>query len=127
MADDEFGTLQEGAVVNCRLIIIVRSSSGCSAFAMTWPFSQSWLALRDCRVGLLMVGALNRSRSPRCAVCRLGADFGISSRSVPGRAVKHGDLYSALGSTAEKVGAPLTRAAAAVAQASGCFSPTDYK
>ena len=38
-----------------------------------------------------------------------------------------GDLYSALGSTAEKVGAPLTLAAAAIAAGFLSFFPTDYK
>ena len=134
MADDEFGTLQEGAVVNVIGTIVI-------------VLIILWLALHSPRIilavflnlavgfavtaalGLMMVGALNLiSVAFAVLFVGLGVDFGIQfavrSRS---QRFKHGDLYSALGTTAEKVGAPLTLAAAAVAAGFLSFFPTDYK
>ena len=134
MADDEFGTLQEGAVVNTVGTIII-------------VLVILWLALHSPRiilavflnlvvgfavtaaVGLLMVGALNLiSIAFAVLFVGLGVDFGIQfAVRYRSERFKHGDLYSALGSTAEKVGAPLTLAAAAVAAGFLSFFPTDYK
>ncbi len=80
-------------------------------------------------IGLLMVGALNLiSVAFAVLFVGLGVDFGIQfAVRYRSERFKHGDLYSALGSTAEKVGAPLTLAAAAVAAGFLSFFPTDYK
>ncbi len=134
MADDEFGTLQEGAVVNVVGTIII-------------VLVILWLALHSPRIilavflnlavgfavtaalGLMMVGALNLiSVAFAVLFVGLGVDFGIQfAVRYRSERFKHGDLYSALGSTAEKVGAPLTLAAAAVAAGFLSFFPTDYK
>jgi hopanoid biosynthesis associated RND transporter like protein HpnN len=134
MADDEFGTLQEGAVVNTVATIVI-------------VLVILWLALHSPRiilavflnlavgfaataaVGLLMVGALNLiSVAFAVLFVGLGVDFGIQfAVRYRSERFKHGDMYSALGSTAEKVGAPLTLAAAAVAAGFLAFFPTDYK
>ena len=80
-------------------------------------------------LGLMMVGALNLiSVAFAVLFVGLGVDFGIQfAVRYRSERFKHGDLYSALGSTAEKVGAPLTLAAAAVAAGFLSFFPTDYK
>jgi len=134
MADDEFGTLQEGAVLNVLATIAV-------------VLVILWMALHSPRIivavflnlvvgfattaaiGLLMVGALNLiSVAFAVLLVGLGVDFGIQfAVRYRSERFKHGDLYSALRSTAEKVGAPLTLAAAAVAAGFLSFFPTEYK
>jgi hopanoid biosynthesis associated RND transporter like protein HpnN len=80
-------------------------------------------------LGLMMVGALSLiSVAFAVLFVGLGVDFGIQfAVRYRSERFKYGDLYSALGSTAEKVGAPLTLAAAAVAAGFLSFFPTDYK
>jgi hopanoid biosynthesis associated RND transporter like protein HpnN len=134
MADEEFGTLQEGAVINVIATIFI-------------VLVILWLALHSPRIilavflnlavgfavtaalGLMMVGALNLiSVAFAVLFVGLGVDFGIQfAVRYRSERFKHGDMYSALGSTAEKVGAPLTLAAAAVAAGFLSFFPTDYK
>ena len=134
MADEEFGTLQEGAVVNVIGTIVI-------------VLIILWLALHSPRIilavflnlavgfavtaalGLMMVGALNLiSVAFAVLFVGLGVDFGIQfAVRYRSERFKNGDLYSALGSTAEKVGAPLTLAAAAIAAGFLSFFPTDYK
>jgi hopanoid biosynthesis associated RND transporter like protein HpnN len=134
MADDEYGTLQEGALVNSTATIVV-------------VLLILWLALRSARIilavfinliiglavtaalGLLMVGALNLiSVAFAVLFVGLGVDFGIQF-AVRYRSERHevGDLRAALSSTAQKIGAPLTLAAAAVAAGFLSFFPTDYR
>ena len=77
----------------------------------------------------MMVGALNLiSVAFAVLFVGLGVDFGIQF-AVRYRSERHenGDLQSALAGTAEKIGAPLTLAAAAVAAGFLSFFPTDYK
>ena len=126
--------MQEGAVVNVIGTIVI-------------VLVILWLALHSPRIilavflnlvvgfavtaalGLMMVGALNLiSVAFAVLFVGLGVDFGIQfAVRYRSERFKHGDLYSALGSTAEKVGAPLTLAAAAVAAGFLSFFPTDYK
>ncbi|MEA2908875.1 MAG: uncharacterized protein QOJ15_956, partial [Bradyrhizobium sp.] len=134
MADEEFGTLQEGAVANVIGTIVI-------------VLIILWLALHSPRIilavflnlavgfavtaalGLMMVGALNLiSVAFAVLFVGLGVDFGIQfAVRYRSERFKSGDLYSALRSTAEKVGAPLTLAAAAIAAGFLSFFPTDYK
>ena len=134
MADEEFGTLQDGAVLNVIGTVLI-------------VLLILWLALHSPRIilavflnlvvgfavtaalGLIMVGALNLiSIAFAVLFVGLGVDFGIQfAVRYRSERFKHGDLYSALGSTAEKVGAPLTLAAVAVAAGFLSFFPTDYK
>ena len=134
MADEEFGTLQEGALANVIGTIVI-------------VLIILWLALHSPRIilavflnlavgfavtaalGLMMVGALNLiSVAFAVLFVGLGVDFGIQfAVRYRSERFKSGDLYSALRSTAEKVGAPLTLAAAAIAAGFLSFFPTDYK
>ena len=134
IADEEYATLSEGAVVNTTLTIVV-------------VLTILWLALRSPRIilavfislivglsitaaiGLALVGALNLiSVAFAVLFIGLGVDFGIQF-SVRYRAERHevDDLGPALLNTAKYVGAPLTLAAAATAAGFLSFLPTDYK
>ncbi|AMN43596.1 MMPL family transporter [Rhodoplanes sp. Z2-YC6860] len=134
MADEEFGTIKEGALVNSVATILV-------------VLVILWLALRSGRIivavflnlfvglvvtaalGLIVVGALNLiSIAFAVLFVGLGVDFGIQF-AVRYRSERHenADLRGALSSTARKIGAPLTLAAAAVAAGFLSFVPTDYR
>ena len=134
MADDEFGTLHDGAVTNTVATVVI-------------VLMILWFALRSTRIivavflnlfvglattaalGLLMVGALNLiSVAFAVLFVGLGVDFGIQF-AVRYRSERHeaGELGSALTTTAQKIGAPLTLAAAAVAAGFLSFYPTDYR
>jgi uncharacterized protein len=134
MADEEFATIKENALLNGTVTILL------VLFIL-------WLALRSGRIvlavflnlvvglaitaalGLLMVGALNLI-SVYFAVLfvGLGVDFGIQF-SVRYRSVRHTvpDLGKALLETGRYVAAPLTLAACATAAGFFSFLPTDYK
>jgi hypothetical protein len=134
MADEEFGTVQEGALENAIGTIVV-------------VLAILWLALRSPRiilaviinlfvglsltaaVGLAMIGSLNMiSVAFAVLFVGLGVDFGIQF-AVRYRAERHDlpKLHSALTSAAEKIGVPLTLAAAAVAAGFLSFLPTAYR
>ena len=134
MADEEFATVQQGALVNGLATVVV-------------VLVILWLALKSARIisavfinlfvglsitaalGLMMVGALNMiSVAFAVLFVGLGVDFGIQF-SVRYRAERHdiGELRPALAQAAAKVGVPLTLAAAAVAAGFMSFMPTDYR
>ncbi len=134
MADEEFATVQEGALPNAIGTIIT-------------VLVILWLALKSPRIiaavfinlfiglaitaalGLMMVGALNMiSVAFAVLFVGLGVDFGIQF-SVRYRAERHEvpELRLALAQAAGKVGVPLTLAAAAVAAGFMSFLPTDYR
>ena len=134
MADEEFATVQEGALVNGigTLLIVL---------------TILWLALKSTRIivavfinlfvglaitaalGLKMVGALNMiSVAFAVLFVGLGVDFAIQF-CVRYRAERHEipKLRPALERAAQKIGVPLTLAAAAVAAGFLSFLPTDYR
>jgi uncharacterized protein len=134
MADEEFATVQQGALENAIGTIIV-------------VLIILWLALKSARLivavfvnlavglaltaafGLMMVGALNMiSVAFAVLFVGLGVDFGIQF-SVRYRAERHDvpELHPALMQAAGKIGVPLTLAAAAVAAGFLSFLPTDYR
>ncbi|HEX3342638.1 MAG TPA: MMPL family transporter [Pseudolabrys sp.] len=134
MADEEFATVQDGALENAIGTVIT-------------VLVILWLALKSARLivavfinlvvglaltaafGLMMVGALNMiSVAFAVLFVGLGVDFGIQF-SVRYRAERHDvpGLAPALVQAAEKIGVPLTLAAAAVAAGFLSFLPTDYK
>ena len=134
MADEEFATVQQGALVNGIGTVIV-------------VLAILWMALKSARIiaavfinlfvglaitaalGLMMVGALNMiSVAFAVLFVGLGVDFGIQF-SVRYRAERHDvpDLRDALTQAATKVGVPLTLAAAAVAAGFLSFLPTAYR
>src|SRR6476620_2084144 len=134
MADEEFATVQDGALENAIGTIIT-------------VLVILWLALKSARLivavfinlvvglaltaafGLMIVGALNMiSVAFAVLFVGLGVDFGIQF-SVRYRAERHdvSELAPALVQAAEKIGVPLTLAAAAVAAGFLSFLPTDYR
>ncbi len=134
IADEEFATVQQGALVNAIGTIII-------------VLAILWLALRSPRIifavfvalfvglsttaalGLMMVGALSLiSIAFAVLFVGLGVDFGIQF-AVRYRAERfeNGDLHAALVRTAAAIGAPLTLAAAAVAAGFLSFLPTHYR
>jgi uncharacterized protein len=134
MADEEFATVQDGALENAIGTIII-------------VLTILWLALKSARIivavfinlavglaltaalGLMMVGALNMiSVAFAVLFVGLGVDFAIQF-SVRYRAERHDvpELRPALLRAAEKIGVPLTLAAAAVAAGFLSFLPTDYR
>jgi len=134
MADEEFGSVQQGALVNGIATIVV-------------VLTILWMALKSARLivavfinlfvglsitaalGLLMVGAFNMiSVAFAVLFVGLGVDFAIQF-SVRYRAERHEvpGLKSALAQAAHKIGVPLTLAAAGVAAGFFSFLPTDYR
>jgi hypothetical protein len=134
IADEEFATLEEGALVNGIVTVAI------VLFIL-------WLALRSARiilavfitvaiglamtaaVGLMLVEALNLiSVAFAVLFVGIGVDFGIQF-SVRYRAERHtiADLPKALTSAGEHIAAPLALAAAATAAGFLSFVPTDYR
>ncbi len=134
IADEEFATVQEGALVNGIATILI-------------VLTILWLALKSARIilavfvalivglaitaafGLMMVGALNLiSVAFAVLFVGLGVDFGIQF-AVRYRDKRHevDDVRTALAKAAEDIGAPLTLAAAAVAAGFLSFVPTHYR
>src|SRR5579883_1484146 len=134
IADEEFGTLKEGAFLNGVITLGV-------------VLLILWLALKSYRIivavainlgvglsltaalGLLLVGSLNLiSVAFAVLFVGLGVDFGLQF-SVRYRAERHecSDLRKALTNAGARAGAPLTLAAAAVAAGFFSFLPTDYR
>jgi hypothetical protein len=134
VADEEFATLREGAVLNTTLTIVA-------------VLVILWLALRSTRIifavftslvaglavtaalGLAMVHALNLiSVAFFVLFIGIGVDFGIQF-SVRYRSERHdiADLREALRSAAAKAGGPLALAALATAAGFLSFLPTAYR
>jgi hopanoid biosynthesis associated RND transporter like protein HpnN len=134
MADEEFATVKENALLNGTITILVvlfilwlGLGSGRSILAVFLNLVVG-LAI-TAALGLLMVGALNLI-SVYFAVLfvGLGVDFGIQF-SVRYRSVRHTvpDLGKALLETGRYVAAPLTLAACATVAGFFSFLPTAYK
>jgi hopanoid biosynthesis associated RND transporter like protein HpnN len=134
IADEEFATVQDGAVRNgigTVLIVLVIL----------------WLALRSVKIifavfinlfvglsittaaGLMMVGSLNLlSVAFAVLFVGLGVDFGIQfSVRYRSERYKNNDLAAALAKAAEYCAIPLSLAAMATAAGFLSFLPTDYK
>ena len=134
MADDEFGTLQEGALLNglatVAVVLLILWFALRSGQIILAVFLNLLVGLAvTAAAGLMMVGALNLiSVAFAVLFVGLGVDFGIQF-AVRYRSERHenDDLPAALSGTAEKIGAPLSLAAAAVAAGFLSFVPTDYK
>jgi len=134
LADEEFATVKDGALLNTSLTIVA-------------VLIILWLALRSGRIigavflslmaglavtaalGLMMVNTFNLiSVAFAVLFVGIGVDFGIQF-SVRYRAERHehGGLHQALLSAGSSVGAPLTLAAAATAAGFLSFLPTHYR
>ena len=134
IADEEYATLEEGALVNTTATILI-------VLTILWLALRSWQIILavfislivglsiTAAIGLTIVGAFNLiSVAFFVLFVGLGVDFGIQF-SVRYRAERHevDNLHQALLNTARYVGAPLTLAAAATAAGFLSFLPTDYK
>ena len=134
MADEEFATVQQGALVNgigtVIIVLVILWLALKSARIILAVFINLFVGLSiTAALGLLMVGALNMiSVAFAVLFVGLGVDFAIQF-SVRYRAERHDipDLRLALARAAEKVGVPLTLAGAAVAAGFLSFLPTDYR
>jgi uncharacterized protein len=134
IANEEYATVQEGAVVNGIGTVIV-------------VLVILWLALHSSKIifavfvnlfvglslttagGLMMVGSFNLlSIAFAVLFVGLGVDFGIQySVRYRSERYKHDDLSSALVLAAKRSAVPLSLAAMATAAGFLCFLPTDYK
>jgi hopanoid biosynthesis associated RND transporter like protein HpnN len=133
MADEEFGTVADGALPNLLLTL-------CAVLLFLWLGLRSKriiFAVVTCllaglaataAVGLALVGALNLiSVAFAVLFVGIGVDFGIQV-AVRYRRERHlnSDLNAALGSAASAIAKPLTLAAAATAAGFYAFLPSDY-
>ncbi len=134
IANEEYSTVQEGAIFNGIGTVIV------VLFIL-------WLALRSAKiilavfinlfiglsittvVGLAMVGSLNLlSVAFAVLFVGLGVDFGIQfSVRYRSERFKNDDLREALQEAARRAAVPLSLAAMATAAGFLCFMPTDYR
>ena len=134
MADDEFGTVADGALLNViltaaavLLILWFALRSGRLMFAVMLSLLVG-LSI-TAAVGLAMVGTLNLISVAFAGLfVGIGVDFGIQV-AVRYRQERHfkGDLQSALAATAARIAKPLTLAATATAAGFYAFLPTDYR
>ena len=134
MNDDQFSVIQDSAMRDTLTALL-------GVLIILWLALRSWkiiaavifslmtgLAMTSA-IGLAMVGAFNLiSIAFFVLFVGLGVDFGIQF-SVRYRTERYEkkELRSALTSAADKVGAPLTLAAAATAVGFFSFIPTDYE
>lgn len=134
IANEEFSTVQDGAVVNgigtvavVLIILWLALSSGKIIFAVTAALFVG-LAITTA-VGLMMVGSLNLlSIAFAVLFVGLGVDFGIQfSVRYRSERYKTDDLDEALRRAAEYSAVPLSLAAMATAAGFLSFLPTDYK
>jgi hopanoid biosynthesis associated RND transporter like protein HpnN len=134
MADEEFGTVTEGALLNTTLtvaavliILWLALKSGRIIFAVLAGLFAG-LAM-TAAVGLALVGALNLiSVAFAVLFVGIGVDFGIQY-SVRYRQERHetGALRAALIAAGQNAGKPLALAAAATTAGFYAFLPTDYR
>ena len=134
IADEEFGTIENGARLNAAatallvLFILWRAlKSGRIVIAVALSVIVGLAA--TAAVGLMMVGALNLiSVGFAVLFVGIGADFGIQF-SVRYRAERYKEpqFGKALVQAAAKAGRPLALAAAATAAGFYSFLPTDYR
>jgi hopanoid biosynthesis associated RND transporter like protein HpnN len=134
IANEEFATVQDGAIVNgigtlavVLLILWMALHSSKIIFAV---FLNLFIGLSiTTAVGLMMVGSLNLlSVAFAVLFVGLGVDFGIQySVRYRSERFKNDDLMFALARAAERSAVPLSLAAMATAAGFLCFLPTDYK
>jgi hopanoid biosynthesis associated RND transporter like protein HpnN len=134
IANEEYATVQEGAVVNgvgtvlvVLLILWMALHSSKIIFAV---FVNLFVGLAlTTAAGLMMVGSFNLlSIAFAVLFVGLGVDFGIQySVRYRSERYKYNDLSGALVLAAKRSAVPLSLAAMATAAGFLCFLPTDYK
>jgi hopanoid biosynthesis associated RND transporter like protein HpnN len=134
MADEEFSTVQDGAVVNgivtVLVVLFILWMALHSAKIITAVFINLFIGLSiTTAAGLWMVGSFNLlSVAFAVLFVGLGVDFGIQfSVRYRSERYKNDDLKAALARGAEYAAVPLSLAAMATAAGFMSFLPTDYK
>jgi len=134
LADDEFVTLAEGAMLNVTLMIV-------ALLAVLWAAVRSWRLVAaivlnlaaglivTAAFGLYLYGAFNLiSIAFAVLFVGLGVDFGIQyAVSYRAKRLVNDDLQLALRAAAEEVGGALALAAASIAAGFYAFLPTEYR
>jgi uncharacterized protein len=134
MSDEEFATVQDGAITNgigtIVVVLVILWLALHSAKIISAVFINLFIGLSiTTALGLAMVGSLNMlSVAFAVLFIGLGVDFGIQfSVRYRSERFKDHDLRAALESAAHHVAVPLSLAAAATASGFLCFLPTDYR
>ncbi|GLR86775.1 MMPL family transporter [Bradyrhizobium iriomotense] len=134
IANEEYATVQEGAVVNgvgtVIVVLVILWLALHSAKIIFAVFVNLFIGLAlTTAAGLMMVGSLNLlSIAFAVLFVGLGVDFGIQySVRYRSERYKVDDLTAALVLAAKRSAIPLSLAAMATAAGFLCFMPTDYK
>ncbi len=134
IANEEFATVADGAVVNgigtVLVVLFILWMALHSAKIISAVFANLFIGLSiTTAVGLMMVGSLNLlSIAFAVLFVGLGVDFGIQfSVRYRSERFKSNDLQTALEKAAEYSAMPLSLAAMATAAGFLSFLPTDYK
>jgi hypothetical protein len=134
IANEEFATVADGAVVNgigtVLVVLFILWMALHSAKIISAVFVNLFIGLSiTTAVGLMMVGSLNLlSVAFAVLFVGLGVDFGIQfSVRYRSERYKGNDLPGSLANAAERSAVPLSLAAMATAAGFLSFLPTDYK
>ena len=134
IANEEFATVQDGAIVNgigtVLVVLVILWMALHSPKIILAVFVNLFIGLSiTTAVGLMMVGSLNLlSIAFAVLFVGLGVDFGIQySVRYRSERFKSNDLQAALWRAAERSAVPLSLAAMATAAGFLSFLPTDYK
>jgi uncharacterized protein len=134
IANEEYATVQDGAIVNgigtILVVLVILWMALHSSKIISAVFLNLFIGLSlTTAVGLMMVGSLNLlSVAFAVLFIGLGVDFGIQySVRYRSERFKSNDLRLALEQAAERSAVPLSLAAMATAAGFLCFLPTDYK
>lgn len=134
IANEEFATVADGAVVNgigtVLVVLFILWMALHSPKIISAVFANLFIGLSiTTAVGLMMVGSLNLlSIAFAVLFVGLGVDFGIQySVRYRSERFKSNDLQAALVQAAERSAVPLSLAAMATAAGFLSFLPTDYK
>ncbi len=134
IANEEYSTVQDGAIVNgigtIIIVLVILWMALHSAKIIFAVFVNLFIGLvLTTAVGLWMVGSLNLlSIAFAVLFVGLGVDFGIQfSVRYRSERFKNDDLHEALAEAARRSAVPLSLAAMATAAGFLCFLPTDYK
>ncbi|MGB3273326.1 MAG: MMPL family transporter [Xanthobacteraceae bacterium] len=134
IANDEFGSVQENAVLNAvgtvLIVLLILWAALHSAKIIFAVFATLFMGLAiTTAIGLAMVGALNLiSVAFAVLFIGIGVDFGIQySVRYRSERFKEDDLERALLRAAKRLAVPLSLAAAATTLGFISFLPTDYK
>ncbi|WP_024508773.1 MMPL family transporter [Bradyrhizobium sp. ARR65] len=134
IANEEYSTVQEGAIINgigtVIVVLVILWLALHSAKIILAVFVNLFIGLAiTTAAGLALVGSLNiLSVAFAVLFVGLGVDFGIQfSVRYRSERFKNNDLKQALAQAARRVAVPLSLAAMATAAGFLCFMPTDYR